>query len=225
MHLLAALILIATPAEDATARLVKEQAELRAQLLAACPAQRASIERLAGAAPDQRVALLRPLETCAAKVEPYFVSLGNALNQAASWPEAEAAFRKAMALRVTEAAQLGLLTSLVRQKTLTTAQQADLDANLDYFRQRTCTRADLCAGLSWVAWHVDDVELVKRAAARAISLGFAGWQPYFAAGTVYAGTTTERSRAVDLLREAKRRGGPAKSIDDFLFRLGADAGL
>jgi len=60
-----------------------------------------------------------------------------------------------------------------------------------------------------VAWH--------------ISLGYPGWQPYFTAGTVYA-SGTERTRAVELLREAKKRGGPAKSVDEFLALLGVDAG-
>ena len=98
------------------------------------------------------------------------------------------------------------------------AQHADLDANLGSFRQRACSRADLCAGLSYAAWHVDDGELVKRSAERSISLGFPGWQPYFFAGTVYA--ATDPARSVELPTEAKKRGGPQKDIDGFLSRLG-----
>ncbi len=218
MSPLLALVLVAAPVESAAARFDREQAELRSQLLAKCPAHRAAIEQLGSALSDQRVELLRPLETCAAKVEPYFIALGGALSMKSQWPEAEAAYRKALGLRVTESAQLGLLTALVRQKSLSSTQQADLDSNLGYFRQRACSRADLCAALSYVAWHVDDVELVKRSAERSISLGFAGWQPYFFAGTVYA--ATDAARAVELLTQAKKRGGPQKDIDGFLSRLG-----
>jgi hypothetical protein len=109
---------------------------------------------------------------------------------------------------------------------LSAAQKKDLDSNLEYFHQHACRRDDLCAGLSYVAWHADDYELAKRAGERAIALGFAGWQPYFSAGTVMAGGSSdaERARAVELLREAKNRGGPQAAIDGFLARLGVDAG-
>lgn len=218
---LVALVVAAAPAEDSAARLKREEADLRTQLVAKCPAQRGVIQQLESAPADKRVELLGSLEACGGKLEGYFVSLGNALHLVARWPEAEGAFRKALALRVTEAAQLGLLTSLVRQEALTPPQQKDLATNLGYFRQHPCTRDDLCASLSYVAWHADDVELTKSAGERAIALGFPGWQPYFTAGTVYA-TGPQRARAVELLREAKKRGGPTAAIDGFLARLGAD---
>jgi hypothetical protein len=225
MLLLLALALGAAPVEDSAARLVRERAELRAQLVAKCPAQKTAIAQLEGATSARQVELLRGLEACGDTLEGYFIQLGGALQQVDRFTEAEATFRRALAMRVTEAAQLGLLTALVRQKKLTPRQQADLDANLDYFRKRTCSRDDLCAGLSYVAWHVEDVELVKASAERAMALGFAGWQPWFTEGTVLAtGSDADRRRAVELLREARRRGGPAKAIDEFLSLLGADAG-
>jgi tetratricopeptide (TPR) repeat protein len=224
MHLLLLLALATTP-EDSAARLQREQAELRAQLLASCPGKGATIGQLAGAPHAKQVELLRALGECGAKHEAYFIQLGSAQNMLGQFPDAEATFRRALAIQVTEAAQLGLLTALARQKTLSEKQKADLETNLDYFRTRTCTRDDLCAALAYVAWHVDDFELVKRSSERAMALGYPGWQPWFTAGTVYAmGSDAERARAIELLREAKRRGGPAKAIDGFLSKLGAEAG-
>ena len=93
---------------------------------------------------------------------------------------------KLLILGVTAAGQAGLAMALVRQSKLTTAQQADLRKQLDYFRAHTCTRDDICIGIAHVGWHVEDTELTRSAADAAIALGFAGWQPYFYAGTAYA---------------------------------------
>jgi len=215
-------VLAATATEDSATRLKRERAELRSALAAKCPSKRATIDRLEGASAEQTVELLTALEACGAKNEAYFVQLGNALQLTNRFTESEAGFRKALAVRVTESAQLGLLTSLVRQKVLKPEQKADLEENLRYFRQHPCTRDDLCASLSYVAWHVEEIELVKQSAERAIQLGFPGWQPYFTAGTVYSnGSDADRAQAVKMLREAKKRGGPAKDIDEFLSLLGA----
>lgn len=224
MVLLTLTLLAAAPVEDAAARFKREQAELRAALVEKCPTKRAEIAKLETAKTTERVDLLRGLETCAAKLEAYFVTLGGALNGLDRFAEAEAAYRKALALRVTESAQLGLLTALVRQKSLSPKQKKDLDENLGYFHAHPCSRDDLCAGLCYVAWHVEDHALTTSSGEKAIALGFPGWQPYFLAGTVYAGgSDTDRQRAVTLLREAKKRGGPANDIDAFLSDLGAAA--
>jgi hypothetical protein len=227
MALLAVLLLLSAAPTGSAARLDKETSELHAAMIAKCPKQRSVIEQLDGASPAQRVESLKPLEACAAaNPEAYFITLGNESVMASKWADAEVAFHKALAIRVTESAQVGLLTALVRQSPLSAAQKKDLDSNLEYFHQHACRRDDLCAGLSYVAWHADDYELAKRAGERAIALGFAGWQPYFSAGTVMAGGSSdaERARAVELLREAKNRGGPQAAIDGFLARLGVDAG-
>jgi len=68
---------------------------------------------------------------------------------------------------------------------------------------------------------MDQHALTKRSAERAIALGFPGWQPYFFGGAVYAlGGAEDRVKAVELLREAKRRSGPPV-IDRLLADLGA----
>ena len=221
---LLAIVLAATAtAQDASIRLKQEQQQLREQLLRRCPAQRESIAQLDGASASLRVELFQKLEPCGGTIELFLIQYGDALTLSERYRDAELVFRRAMKIRVTEAAQIGLLTALIRQPSLSPTQESDLKINLDYFRQHQCVRDDLCAGLSYVAWHADEYELTKRSAERAIQLKFPGWQPYFTAGTVYAsGSDTDRSRAVDLLREAKRRGGPAKAIDGFLVRLGAD---
>ncbi len=212
-------------AEDASSRLKHEQQQLREQLLKNCPAQHADIAALDEASPARRVELFQKLEPCGGKLEAFLIQQGSAFNLVGHYAEAEATYRRAMKLRVTEAAQIGLMTALVRQPSLTQSQKSDLESNLDYFRQRDCSRDDLCAGLSYVAWHADDFELTKRSGERAIRLKFPGWQPYFTAGTVYSnGSATDSTRAVELLREAKARGGPADAIDGFLVRLGADPG-
>jgi|CXWL01.1.fsa_nt_gi tetratricopeptide (TPR) repeat protein len=210
-------------AEDAMARFKREELELREQLLKRCPGQRETITQLEGASGALRLELYLKLDSCGAKLEPFLIKLGSALNMVARYEEAEAAFRRAMKLRVTEAAQLGLLTALSRQASLTQAQKADLTSNLNYFRRHACSRDDLCASLAYVAWHVEDLDLAKRSSERAIELKFPGWQPYFTAGTVYAtGSAADRVRAIELLQEAKGRGGPAKAIDGFLSDLGVN---
>lgn len=228
---LALLFLAATPArtdaglaarEDAATRLQREQQQLRELLAARCGKQREQVAELERAPAARRVELLRALEGCAGEADLFLVQLGNAQNLTERYADAEATFRRALAKGPTESARLGLLTALSRQKSLSEAQQADLASGLAHFRRDGCTRDDLCAGLSYVAWHVDDGALTKSSAERAIALGYPGWQPYFTGGTVYAtGQGADRARAVELLQEARRRGGPARAIDGFLSRLGA----
>jgi hypothetical protein len=219
---LLSLLVLAAPAEPSSVRLQREAAELRKSLEAACPERRAAIARLEHAEPKERAQLLTELEPCGRAQEAYFIQLGAALDQVGDFPRAEVAFRRALAMRVTESAQLGLLIALSRQPKLSAAQRADLDANLSYFRQHPCTRDDLCAALSYAAWHLEDTALATSSGERAISLGFEGWQPYFTTGTIYAsGSPEQRQKAATYLREAKRRNGPAKAIDGFLTDLGA----
>jgi hypothetical protein len=222
MILALSLLLAAAPADDAAARLVKEQRELREALLARCPKEKESIAALENAVAARRTELLLKLERCGAGSEAFLVQLGNAQNGAGKWAEAEATFRKALGMRVTESALLGELTAISRQKPRSDAQKARMMSGLEHFKSVGCTRDDLCAGLSYVAWHEDEEELAKSSAEKAITLGYPGPQPYFLAGTLYAvGGEADRKRAIELLTEAKKRGGPAKDIDGFLERLGA----
>jgi hypothetical protein len=211
------------PREDAAARLQKDQLLLREAMIARCPQQRASIAELDAAPPARRFELLIALERCADAAELFFIQLGNAQNLVGRYPDAEATFRRALAKRATESARLGLLTALSRQKSLTPAQKKDLKEGLEHFRREWCTRDDLCAGLSYVAWHAEDTDLTVVSAELAIKLGYPGWHAHFTGGTAYAlrAHQEDRARAIELLQEAKRRGGPARNIDDFLARLGA----
>lgn len=222
MTLTLLMLMAAAPAENAAARLAKEQRAMREELLARCPEQKDSIVALETAAAAQRLELLLQLAPCGETSELFLVQLGNAQNLAGKFPEAEATFGRALAKRVTESATVGKLTAISRQKARGEAQKKELKAGLDYFRASPCTRDDLCAGLSYVAWHEDDVALAKSSAERAISLGYPGWQPYFTGGTAYAtGAAADRKRAVELLNEAKKRGGPTEAIDGFLSKLKA----
>lgn len=207
-------------AEDYTERLSQEQAELEEALIKACPTLRAQVLRTrAGAEPRQRCTSLQALGGCAAALEFYHLQTSSACLAANDFGAAEQSARAAMAIRVTESGQLALLNALVRQEPRSLQQEADLKVHLDYFRKRTCTRDDLCAGLSHVAWHVEDRGLAVRSAERAIALQFPGWQPYFFGGTALAaGSAADRARAKTWLLEAKRRGGPA-AIDTFLKDL------
>ena len=220
------MLLAAAPVADASSvtRLETEQRELRDQLLARCPKESASIAALAQAAPAQRVELLLKLERCAAGSEAFLIQLGNGQNLVGKYRDAEATFRDALARRASESAMLGILTALSRQKPHTEAQTLEMKAGLDHFRKAGCTRDDICAGLAYVAWHADDTELTISAAEKAIALGFPGWQPWFAGGTAYAMSAhkEDRARSIKMLKEARKRGGPAKQIDDFLTRLGAE---
>ena len=47
-------------------------------------------------------------------------------------------------------------------------------------------RDDICAGLAYVGWHLEDTTLTRTSADAAIALGFPGWQPYFFGGIAYA---------------------------------------
>jgi hypothetical protein len=137
--------------------------------------------------------------------------------------QAEAAFRRALAIQVTEAAQVGLLSALVRQTALTPFQTQALNEHMTYFRRFFCSREDIRASLAYVAWHLDDYELTKRASTKAVELKYPGWQAHFCGGTVYAtGFNEDQAKAIVWLQEAKRRGGPKKAIDGFLVRLGVD---
>ncbi len=206
--------------DDAATRLAAEERDLRAALLRACPKRQADIAQLDAKTPGALADAFQKLEACGKSNEGFLIHYGSALSNAGRFSEAEAVFRRALALRVTESAQLGLLMALSRQAKLTEAQQRDVAANREYFTKFPCSRDDLCAALAYAAWHLEDRQIAKSAAERAMSLGYPGWQPWFVAGTIESnGGAAERQHAITLLTEAKKRGGPAKAIDGFLERL------
>jgi hypothetical protein len=209
-------------APNAASRLLTEQEQLRAQLVAKCPKKAAAVAELESAPPPRRLALMLELEPCSGNSDLFLIQMGNAQLMNNKFADAGATFQRALKQSPTESAHLGLLTALSRQDPLDAAQKAQFEEGLAHFRQVGCTRDDLCAGLAYVAWHAEDTELTKSAGEKAIKLGYPGPQPYFLAGTVYAAgkTKAERTRAVELLTEAKKRGGPQKAIDDFLQRIG-----
>jgi hypothetical protein len=137
------------------------------------------------------------------------------------FPAAEASFRKSLSFGVTESGQAGLLMALVRQPKLGKAQQADVKKQLGYFRAHPCTRDDICVGVAYAAWHLEDIELTRSSGDAAIALGFTDWQPYFFSGAAYAvEPKADRKKARNLLLEAKKRGAPA-DVDDLLRALPA----
>jgi len=208
---------LAAFADDAVIRLGSERAALRETLLRSCPEQKSDIEQLGSAAAT--VETFRKLDACGGNNEAFLVQYGSALNNADRFVDAEVVFRRAMNVRITEAAQVGLLVALSRQAKLTAAQQQDVATNIAYFKKRPCFRDDLCAALAYAAWHLLDKPLAKLSAERAMTFGYKGWQPWFVAGTIEAGGD-DKARAISLLNEAKKRGGPAKDIDGFLEKLG-----
>jgi len=201
-------------------RLKAADAHLCRAMKKRCPGRAKEIELLRGTrSKAERRALLVKLEPCGRSIELYHLRMGAAHFALDDFRQAEASYRRALALRVTEAAQVGLLTALVRQKRLGPKQRADLRKHLGYFRDRSCRRDDLCAALAYVAWHLDEHELARRAAGRAIAQGYPGWQPYFFGGAAYAvGRGADPKKARAWLLEAKKRGGPA-AIDGLLADL------
>jgi hypothetical protein len=203
--------------------LVAEHAAMQAALKKACPARAAEIDKLD---PQQsradQLGPLTKLSACGAKNETFLQTLGSLYIDAGEFAKSEAAFRKVLALHVTEAGQVGLLIALSRQDKLSTKQKADVKKNLAYFAGHPCRRADLCVGLAYAAWHFEDITLTRSAADAGIALGFEGWQPYFFGGVAYAVTPDQdRAKARQLLTEAKKRGAPAADVDGFLHDLGA----
>src|SRR5205814_6408790 len=98
---------------------------------------------------------------------------------------------------------------------------ADLRKHVDYFHSHPCVRDDICAGLAYVGWHLEDTTLTRTSADAAIALGFQGWQPYFFGGIAYAiAPDRDRTKARRMLLEAKKRGAPA-AADDILRDLGS----
>jgi hypothetical protein len=222
------LILVVLAIDTATAladtyeeRVANEANQLQRSLKQRCPDRAEEIAALMKpmSAADRAAALAR-LAPCGTSEPLYHQTIGSTYLAANDFKMAEASFRKELALGVTEAGQAGLLMALVRMPKLTTGQQADLRKGLDYFHSHACTRDDICAGLAYVGWHVSDTALTRAAADAAISLGFAGWQPYFFGGTAYAiPPKSDRAKARRLLLEAKKRGAPP-DVDDVLRDLG-----
>jgi hypothetical protein len=210
-------VLLSSAPETQAQRMQREDAEFRAGMLKACPKRQTEIDALSKGSVDA----FTPLSSCGRTFDGFFMRLGNAKLMTNDFSGAESAYRAALKLRVTDSAELGLLTALSRVKERTPAQQAEFDSTLARQSSHPCTREDLCAGLSYIAWHVDAYELATSSAERAIELGYTGWQPHFVAGTIYAGgINAQRTKAIEYLQEAKRRGGPASAIDGFLSKLG-----
>ena len=202
-------------------RLANEASQLQRVLKQRCPDRAEEIARLAKpmSETDRSTALAR-LAPCGKSEPLYYQTIGSAYLAANDFTAAEAGFRKELALGVTEAGQAGLLMALVRQPKLNAAQQADLRKQLDYFHSHACTRDDICVGLAYVGWHMEDTALTRATADAAIALGFAGWQPYFFGGAAYAiAPRADRAKARRMLLEAKKRGAPA-DVDDLLRDLG-----
>jgi hypothetical protein len=190
-------------------------------LVQTCPARKAEIASLAKPmSVERRVSLLEKLAPCGKPAPLYHQTLGSAYFSHDQFANAEASFRRALSLEVTEAGQVGLLATLARQSDLDQAQRAAVREHVAYFRAHPCDRDDICAMLSYAAWHLDETAVARTAADRAIALEFPGWQPYLFGGIAYATPpAADRAKARRLLVEAKKRGAPAKYVDPFLQKL------
>ncbi|HTR52750.1 MAG TPA: hypothetical protein VMJ10_18680 [Kofleriaceae bacterium] len=211
-----------TLADTYEERLASEAEQLQRVLKQRCPDRADEIAGLTKpmSAADRAIALAR-LAPCGKSEPLYHQTIGSTYLEANDFKAAEASYRKELALGVTEAGQAGLLMALARQSKLTTSQQTDLRKQLDYFHVHACTRDDICVGLAYVGWHIEDTALTRASADAAIALGFAGWQPYFFGGTAYAvPPEPDRAKARRLLLEAKKRGAPS-DVEDMLRDLGA----
>ncbi|MGE0869473.1 MAG: hypothetical protein AB7P03_12980 [Kofleriaceae bacterium] len=201
-------------------RLATQASQLQASLNKRCPARAREIAQLATTmtAADRTRTLAR-LAPCGTSDPLYHQTMGDAYLATNELQRAEASFRKALALGVTEANQAGLLMALVRQPKLTAAQQAEVRKHVHYFKTRGCTRDDLCTSLAYVGWHLEDTALTRSAADAAIALGFSSWQPFFFGGMAHAiEPRADRAKARRLLLEAKKRGAPPE-VDELLQEL------
>ncbi len=217
--LVVASLLVSAPAgaDDYAARLQDDQAKLEAAMRKKCPKRTATIAKTRpDASPAARCDALVALAECGRDLEVYHLKTSAACFAKNDFAQAEASARAALALRVTESAQLALLMALARTKAPTAKQRADLAEHLAYFEARPCSREDLCAGVAYVAWHADQDALTIRSSERAINQGFKGWQPYFFGGSVlFTRSGADRRKGREWLLEAKKRGGPS-AIDDLL---------
>lgn len=208
-------------AEPVADRLAKDASALQRSLTQHCPDRAGEVAALAKplANPDRAAALAR-LAPCGQSEPLYHQTIGSAYLEASDFKQAEASFRKLLALGATEAGRAGLVMALARQPKLTTAQQKDLREQLDYFHTHACDRDDICVGLAYAGWNLEDLSLTRTSADTAIALGFSGWQPYFFGGSAYAVPPKQnRVKARRLLLEAKKRGAPAE-VDELLQELG-----
>lgn len=222
LRLVVALCVLAVPAAAQTyeERLASEAKLLEKLLVKKCPKRKAEIESLSSKSLARRIESLQQLAPCGKASPLYHQTLASAYLDHGQFANAETSFRRALAVEVTEANQVGLLVALSRQDDLDDAQRTDVSKQLGYFRAHECDRDDLCAGLAYAAWHLGDMIVTRSAADRAIELGFPRWNAHFFGGLAYlVPPAADRAKAKRLLVEAKRRGAPADYVDSFLAKL------
>lgn len=212
-------MLVTTPvwAKGYEQRREADQVAMEKALLARCPKQAEKIRQTGTSQPPaERCEALVSLAACGRDVEAYHLKTSAACFGKDDFAQAEKSARAALAIRVTESAQVSLLMALARTKSRSEAQEKDLAEHLGYFAKRPCQRDDLCVGLAYVGWHLDLEGITVQSAQRAIDKGFEGWQPYFFGGSVLlGGDESDRAKGRAWLLEAKARGGP-KAIDRML---------
>jgi hypothetical protein len=146
-----------------------EEAGIVSAIVAACPKQRVLAERASAdfhkearrsAALDEYEKLSR----CAESVAIVHIRIGFLKFEAGDFVAAEAHCRRAVALEPSITNKLSLLEALIREK------KPEADALYAELVRYDGNRDDIWAGLSYAAFHRDDVALMRKASARAIAL-------------------------------------------------------
>lgn len=201
-----------------------EEEEIAAQLVRACPGQRALVEQAARDfhVPAHRVQALvayKKVASCAKAVPILHVRLGLLYLEAHDLVAAEASYRAGVRLDPSYSNKLSLLQALARADK---PEAATLFAELKTYDG---DRPDIWASLAYVALHREDVPFMKKAAGKAIALGTQLWQPYYVAATAEGlQPRPDYARALGWLTRADELAAPPKltgALRDALQRASA----
>src|SRR5579863_3670456 len=139
-----------------------EEADIAKKIASACPGQQALAEvasrdfhdsaRLPVAAGEYR-----QLASCAKNVSIVFIRIGFAEFAAGDFAASERDYRRAVAIEPNYTNKLSLLEALVREK------KPEADALYAELSRYDGDRDDIWAALAYVAFHRDDVALMKQA--------------------------------------------------------------
>jgi tetratricopeptide (TPR) repeat protein len=186
----------------------REESAIVDEIAAACPAQRDLARRASADFHDpsrRRVALAEyeQLARCARSVAIVYTRIGFLKFESGDFAAAEATYRKAVALEPSFTNRLSLLETLAREK------KPEADALYAELARYEGDRDDIWAGLAYVAFHRDDVPLMRKASARAIALDTKWWQPWFTAAIVEGlADHPDYPRALRWLDRADALGAP-----------------
>jgi hypothetical protein len=197
----------------------KEEAEIIRSIGVVCPSSQALAERAATEFHDQaqRAAALADYEEisrCTKAPAIVHVRVGFLKFAGGDFAAAETSYRTAVALDPTMTNRLSLLEALVRQK------KPEADVLYAELMRYDGNRDDVWAGLSYAAFHRDDVAGMRRTSAKAIALGTRWWQAWFTAAVAEGlAQRPDYARALGWLDKADGLGAPPKYTADMRIAL------